>query len=195
MNSSARTQQTNDTMSNRVCPSSHIRVLDNFLRPVLHRPKRLFGPYVKAGDKVLDIGCGGGFASIGLARLVGDDGEVVAADIQPEMLEFTQKRAQAAGLSNRIKLHQSNSASTGLEEDFDFILAFWMAHETPDPSAFLEEVFSLLKPKGYFFLAEPKMHVSDQVFRDYVAQAEKIGFTLKQQPFVLLSRAAVLARA
>ena len=38
------------------------------------------------GMTVLDVGCGMGFFSIGLAKLVGDKGCVIAADVQPKML-------------------------------------------------------------------------------------------------------------
>lgn len=187
--------QTGSKMDNHVCSPGHIRVLDNFLRPWVHSPRRLFGPHIGPGMKALDIGCGGGFASLGLARLAGPEGRVVAADLQPQMLQMVARRAEKAGLADRIRLHQSDAYQTGLEGPFDFILAFWMAHEHPDPSAFLREVENLLKPGGRFFLAEPKMHVSPQVFRDFVAEAEALGLMPINRPFVLLSRAVVLEKS
>jgi cyclopropane fatty-acyl-phospholipid synthase-like methyltransferase len=38
----------------------------------------MLGPYVKPGMTVLDVGCGMGFFSIGMARMVGDEGRVIA---------------------------------------------------------------------------------------------------------------------
>ena len=70
----------------RVCSHRHVRMLDNFVRPFIHNPVKLFDAYLKPGMSALDIGCGGGFAAIGMARLVGDEGRVVAADVQLEML-------------------------------------------------------------------------------------------------------------
>ncbi len=46
---------------------------------------------------VLDIGCGGGFASLGLAQLVGEKGVVILADVQPQMLDIVQERATRVG--------------------------------------------------------------------------------------------------
>ena len=41
-----------------VCPWQIVRLFDNFLRPLVHNPRKLFGPYVRKGMTVLDIGCG-----------------------------------------------------------------------------------------------------------------------------------------
>ena len=77
--------------------SSQPTSVDNFVRPLLHNPAKLFGPYVKPGMQALDIGCGGGFASLGLARLVGPGGKVFASDLQQEMLDFVNASAEKAG--------------------------------------------------------------------------------------------------
>jgi len=180
--------------SEHVCPWQHVYLLDNFLRPLLHNPRKMFTPYVKSGMKALDIGCGRGFASLGLAHLVGETGLVVAADLQPEMLEMVGRRALKAKLTNRIRLHQCGSATTDLHENFDFVLAFWMAHERPDPDGFLHEVYHLLNPGGNFYLIEPKMHVSAKDFIDFTSQAGSIGFIKKANPSVRLSRAVVLSK-
>src|SRR5919108_3539807 len=48
---------------------------------------------VKPGDVVCDLGCGNGFYSLKIAKLVGERGKVIAVDIQPEMLELLKERA------------------------------------------------------------------------------------------------------
>ena len=75
-----------------VCPWQFAPLMDNFLRPLVHNPRRLFKPYVREGMTVLDVGCGAGFASLGLAELVGEEGLVISADLQPKMLEMVKKR-------------------------------------------------------------------------------------------------------
>jgi ubiquinone/menaquinone biosynthesis C-methylase UbiE len=142
----------------------------------------------------LDIGCGRGFASLGLARLVGRNGLVIAADLQTEMLEMVSHRAQKAGLSDRIRTHLCRQNGIGLSKQVDFALAFWMVHETPDIGAFLREVFTLLKPGAHFLVIEPKMHVSRDEFYDTISIARNVGFTAVRKPFVLWSRAVVLAK-
>ena len=179
---------------NRVCPWQHVNLFDNFLRPFIHNPQKLFRPYIRSGMTVLDIGCGRGFASLGLARLVGEDGLVISADLQPEMLEMVKERAAKVGLSDRIRLHRCETDRIGVREKLDFALAFYMFHEVPNSQAFLKEVFALLKPGGRFFITEPKIHVSPRDFEHTIHEAQKVGFTVLEKPWVLFSRTAVLAR-
>ena len=67
----------------------------------------MLGSYVSKGMTVLDVGCGLGFFSIGLARLVGHKGCVIAADVQSKMLKVMQKRSEKAGVSNIIRPFKS----------------------------------------------------------------------------------------
>src|SRR3954447_5970259 len=55
---------------------------------------------VKPGDTVCDMGCGNGFYTLKLAKLVGKDGRVIAVDIQPEMLELLKTAAKTEKLTN-----------------------------------------------------------------------------------------------
>src|SRR6187431_338663 len=55
---------------------------------------------VKPGDTVCDLGCGNGFYTLKLAKLVGEQGKVVAVDIQREMLELLKDRATAEKVTN-----------------------------------------------------------------------------------------------
>jgi ubiquinone/menaquinone biosynthesis C-methylase UbiE len=191
------TEQIRDTQvpgKNHVCPWHHVSTFDNLLRPLFHNPRKLFGPYVHQGMTVMDVGCGRGFASLGFAQLVGETGLVIAADLQPEMLEMVKQRAAKAGLSDRIRLHRCEADRIGVQAELDFALAFWMFHEVPDGRACLEEIFALLKPGGRLFIVEPKMHTSRSDFEHAVDEAREIGFTVSERPRVLLSRAAVLVK-
>jgi len=178
----------------QICPWQIVRLFDNFLRPLVHNPRKLFGPYVQTGMKVLDVGCGRGFASLGLARLVGEDGLVISADIQPEMLDMVKKRAARAGLSNRIRTHHCTVDCIGVREELDFAVAFFMLHEVTDVRAFLIELFTLLKPGGQLFITEPKIHVNRRDFENTVRLAQMVGFEISGTPSVRLGRAVVLVK-
>lgn len=179
---------------NHVCPVSAVRSFDNLLRPFFHDVRKLFGPHVEPGMTVLDVGCGGGWASLGLARLVGEDGLVISADLQPGMLELVLARAEKAGLTDRVRLHRCGEDRIGLAREIDFAVAFWMAHEVPDSRAFTAEVHSLLKPGGRFFVAEPKIHVPRARFERMVVGARQNGFRVVLKPRVSFSRAVVLEK-
>ncbi|MBK9392138.1 MAG: methyltransferase domain-containing protein [Bacteroidetes bacterium] len=70
-----------------VCPATYAGSLDNFLRRMMHKPEKILSPFLKEGMTALDMGCGPGFFTVDLARLVGDGGRVIAADLQQEMLD------------------------------------------------------------------------------------------------------------
>ena len=182
------------TEGRHICPWRIAPVIDNLLRPLIHNPKKLFGPYVKSGMTVMDIGCGGGFASLGLARLVGDEGLVISADLQPEMLEMVKERAEKAGLADRIRIHHCEANHIGVRESLDFAVALFMVHEVPNSRAFFEEIFKLLKPGGRFFFAEPKIHVSRGDFEYDVQEAVTLGFKIYGRPAISIGRAVVLVK-
>jgi len=73
----------------RVCPPKHVKWLNNPLRKLIQNPKNIMGEYVSPGDTVIDLGCGGGYFTVALAKMVGDRGRVIAMDLQKEMLDFT----------------------------------------------------------------------------------------------------------
>ncbi|MGB6852381.1 MAG: class I SAM-dependent methyltransferase, partial [Thermoanaerobaculia bacterium] len=98
-----------------VCPWWLAYSFDNRLRRFIHRPERLLGPYVRQGMTVLDVGCGMGHFSLGLARMVGSDGRVIAVDLQPEMLEVLSARANKEGLDERIRLHRCQKDELGVD--------------------------------------------------------------------------------
>jgi ubiquinone/menaquinone biosynthesis C-methylase UbiE len=178
-----------------VCPWQIGPLFDNFLRPLVHNPRKLFGPYVSNGMKVLDVGCGAGFASLGLADLVGEEGLVISADIQPQMLNMVKKRAAKVGFHNRIRTHRCDSNRIGVEEELDFAVAFFMMHEVLDSRAFLEELYALLKPGGRLFLSEPRVHVSRRNFERTVKEAKSVGFAVSERPGVRFGMTVVLVKS
>ena len=145
-------------------------------------------------DRVLDIGCGAGFTSLGLARLVGKEGMVIAADIQSKMLKIVQERAIRERLSDRIRIHLCSPDKIGLREELDLAVAFFMVHEVPDIKAFIEEIYTLLKPGGRFFITEPMVHVGILAFQQMIQTVENIGFEITERPKVIFGRTALLEK-
>ena len=177
-----------------VCPWQLAPIIDNRLRPLVHNPEKIFVPYVTRGMTVLDVGCGAGFASLGLARLVGEEGLVIAADLQPKMLGMVKERAIREGLADRIRIHLCNRDRVGLREELDFAVAFFMVHEVPDVEIFLEEIYALLKPDGRFFITEPKIHVGLLAFQQIMRKAQVIGFEIAERPSVRFGRTVLLVK-
>ncbi|MBU1343861.1 MAG: class I SAM-dependent methyltransferase [Proteobacteria bacterium] len=178
-----------------VCSHSHSFFLDNFFRRLIQNPKKIVGNHINEGDIVVDLGCGPGYFSIDMAKMVGPSGKVFAADLQKEMLEKVAKKAKKFHLDDRIILHNCPQDQIGLSQDIkaDFILAFYMVHETPDHIKFLKEVKTLLKKGGKFLLAEPRFHVSENHFQKITRDIKDIGFIVLNTDSGIGSRSLLLS--
>ncbi len=180
-------------MAKHVCPWWLAYTFDNPLRKLLHKPEQLLSSYVKEGMTVVDFGCGMGHFSIGMARMVGADGRVFSVDIQQQMHDILKKRAQRAGVADRINTILTDGTSPGVEEAVDFALAFWVVHETPDEREFFTHIRSVLKENGRLLVAEPKIHVDQAEFDTIVSRALEAGFQIDNRPDIKMSRAIVLS--
>ena len=178
-----------------ICPWWFAYSFDNALRRLFHKPEQMLAPYVKEGMRAIDIGCGMGFFSIGMARLVGDEGSVISVDLQQKMLDTVHRRAEKAGVAHRIRLHRCERDNIGIQEEVDFALLFWMVHEVPAPQILMRQVYSILNSEGKLLLVEPNLHVSHTQFQEVVASAGGAGFTLREYPNIGLSRAALLDKS
>ncbi len=177
-----------------VCPWWVIYLFDNPFRRIFHQPEKMLAPYISDKMTVLDIGCGIGYFSIPMGRLVGDKGKVISIDVQKKMLNGVKRRALKAGLEHRIQMHLCESHKLGIKTVGDFILTFWMAHEVTDIENFMAEVFSLLKVGGKYLLVEPLLHVPKQKFSSISNTAIQAGFKILSHPNIALSRALLFEK-
>jgi ubiquinone/menaquinone biosynthesis C-methylase UbiE len=180
--------------NNMVCPWWLCYSFDNPLRRIFHKPELLLAPYLKPGMTAVDIGCGMGYFTMGLAKLAGPGGRVIAVDLQQQMLDTLEKRARRAGVADRIVLHRCRPESLGVEGPVDFALAFWMAHEVPDKGRFFGEIFALLKTGGRLLLVEPKFHVTLRSLERTLAVCREAGFRALEEPVIALSRAVLMGK-
>jgi ubiquinone/menaquinone biosynthesis C-methylase UbiE len=128
---------------------------------------------------VLEPGCGMGYFTLPLARMVGETGQVIAIDIQPEMIAMTAKRCLKAGLFDRIEMRLGESDRLKIEDlsgTVDFTVAIHMVHETSNTGGFFKEVWKALKNEGRLLVIEPKGHVSLREFDKTIATAKEVGF-------------------
>ena len=183
-----------DLRKNHICPVAIAGFLDNRVRRWLQDPRKILSPYIKEGMTVLDIGCGPGFFTMDIARLVGKSGRVIAADLQEGMLQSLRKKIRKTDVEGRIRLHKCEENGIGLSETVDFITAFYMIHEIPDQEAFLKELRSILNPRGQVFIIEPPFHVSKAAFEETLRKAREIGFDPVEGPRVFFSRTVILKK-
>jgi ubiquinone/menaquinone biosynthesis C-methylase UbiE len=180
-----------------VCPWWLGYFLASPVRRLRQDPMRILRPFVQEGMTVVEPGCGMGFFTLDLARLVGSTGRVVAVDLQPRMLAGLARRARKAGLADRIEARLAMRQSLGIDDlggSADFVLAFAVVHELPDQVPFFADMYAVLKPGGRMLLAEPRGHVSDAGFASTIACATRAGFAASPGPSIRRSRSAVLER-
>jgi SAM-dependent methyltransferase len=75
----------------------------------------------RAGERVLDVGCGCGASTLDLARAVGPAGRVLALDISGPMVAEGRARAEAAGIDN-VDWRQADAATAALD-GFDLLVS------------------------------------------------------------------------
>ncbi len=185
-----------DNERNRVCPVELGNSLDSKLRKRLQNPRRILSPYIKEGMTALDIGCGPGFFSIELAKMVGRGGRVFSADLQDGMLEKLRNKTRGTELEERITLVKCGKDEINVSEKIDFALAFYMVHEVPNKESFFKQLKSVLNENGQILIVEPKLfHVSKKDFEVTTQFAETVGFTINPGPRLLLSWTAILRHA
>jgi 2-polyprenyl-3-methyl-5-hydroxy-6-metoxy-1,4-benzoquinol methylase len=122
---------------NRICPVENAGGLDNGIRRWLQNPRKILGPYINEGMTTLDFGCGPGFFTIDMAKMVGKSGRVIACDLQDGMLEKLRAKIKGSPFENIITLHKCQKDRIGVTETVDFILVFYMLHEVPNQDNYL----------------------------------------------------------
>lgn len=115
-----------------------------------HHAWKLAG--VSVGARVLDVGCGPGYASIDLAQLVGPAGRVVGVDESAMFVAELNRRAHALALPH-LGAHQGDVQALGaaLPPDaapFDAAYCRWVLCFVPDPARVLREISAQLRPGG-----------------------------------------------
>ena len=86
---------------------------DSTLTPVTDALLAFAAP--RAGERMLDVGCGCGAPTLEFARAVGPSGRVAGLDISGPMLAEGERRAKAAGLAN-VDWRQADPATAALDE-------------------------------------------------------------------------------
>lgn len=178
----------------KVCPVEKAGALEAFWRKWLQNPKRILRKYLTEGKTALDFGCGPGFFTVEAARLVGSAGKVVAVDLQEGMLDIVRSKIEGSELAERIELLRCEADSVGYSGNADFIIAFYVVHETPDARDLLNQFYGILNPGGKVLIAEPNFHVTKELFAELIADAESVGFLIDSKPNMFFSRSVVLRK-
>jgi predicted methyltransferase len=146
--------------------------------------------HVAEGTTVADIGAGGGWFTVRLARRVGPNGRVYAVDVQHLMIQAIDRRVQREGLANvTAVLGDAVDPNLPPEVRTDAVLIVDAFHEMEDPVALLRNVARTLKPHGRIGIIDyregeggPGPDPEDRVpAAEVIARARDAGLKLLEQ--------------
>ena len=160
------------------CPSwlGWMVELDNPFTRVNHAQFIVDHLGLERGMSVLDAGCGPGRVTLPLAEAVGPQGEVVALDVQDEMLARVHEKVDAAGLENVRYLQAELGGGRLPANAFDRAVLVSVLGEIPHQAAALRELYDGLKPGGILSVTEVIFDPHFQGRRSVLRLAEAAGF-------------------
>ena len=101
-----------------------------------------------AGEKVVDVGSGGGIDSLIAARMVGSTGEVVGIDMTPAMLEKARAAAAESGVGN-VTFREAYMEGLPVPDGWaDVVISNGVLNLTPDKQKAVAEMFRVLRSGG-----------------------------------------------
>jgi ubiquinone/menaquinone biosynthesis C-methylase UbiE len=110
---------------------------------------------IKAGHKVLDVGCGSGFDTVNLSSLVQASGQVIGIDFDEEMIIRADKYAEAAGVKDRVLHRYADALQLPFETNvFDSCRSERLFQHLVEPERALSEMVRVTKPGGWIVVMD-----------------------------------------
>jgi SAM-dependent methyltransferase len=143
-----------------------LRILSRVMRPSSLALLRRQG--VSEGMTCLEIGCGGGDLACDLAELVGDNGRVIATDVDATILELASREAQERGFTN-LEFVRSDIISETPVRNVDLVHARFLLTHLPLRDRALKQMYEALRTGGSVIL-------EDIDFRGYFTEPQCPAF-------------------
>lgn len=141
---------------------------------------------LKAGDNVLDLGCGTGTLTLVAKERAGAAGEVCGIDATPEMIEIARRKAARGAMDVRFEVG-SIADIPFPDGKFDTVLCSFMMHHVPPEikQKGISEIMRVLRKNGHLLILD--MHqpglvtnlttlIEDAGFRDVTIESKRIAF-------------------
>ena len=111
--------------------------------------------FLEPGERVLDIGSGGGIDTILAAKRVGPEGRAMGLDILDEMCERGRRHAAEAGVEGWTEFVRGEMEDIPLpDESVDVVISNGVLNLSARKSRALAEIFRLLRPGGRICMAD-----------------------------------------
>ena len=160
--------------------------MDNFFEMTdKNKPQKLTDPIlilekleISKGTKVADFGCGSGYFSLPLARLVGGEGKVFAIDILESSLESVRSKVETEGFLNIETVHVDLEVPNGSglqKQSIDLVLLANLLYQVGNRLSIFKEAKRVLKKTGKLVIIEWKPNVKEKP----LGPNQKINFNKK----------------
>jgi 2-polyprenyl-3-methyl-5-hydroxy-6-metoxy-1,4-benzoquinol methylase len=103
--------------------------------------------------RVADIGCGGGWAGIALARRF-PALEVDGYDVDAATVALARRNVETEGLTERVRVLHEDPASSPRDAQYDLVMAYECVHDMPDPVSVLAAMRGMTRPGGHVLVAD-----------------------------------------
>jgi ubiquinone/menaquinone biosynthesis C-methylase UbiE len=135
-------------------PAFLVQLIDNRWRNPAFLEGALFRHVIKPGQRVLEIGPGGGTFTLAVAERVGPQGSVAAVDIDRSLIARLRERALVEGVSN-LEARVSSVYDLPFPNDsFDSAIMITVFGEIPQPERMLPELRRVIRPGGTLAISE-----------------------------------------
>ncbi|HXG52039.1 MAG TPA: class I SAM-dependent methyltransferase [candidate division Zixibacteria bacterium] len=109
---------------------------------------------LRPGDRVVDLGAGGGYFTFRLARAVGPAGKLYAVDIDPDMIELVAEQAQREGFANVQTVLAASDDPRLPDREIDLVFAANTYHHIGNRVAYFRNLRKYLAPGGRVAIVE-----------------------------------------
>jgi len=124
--------------------AARLRLINRVKWPTTERLLATAG--LRAGMRVLDLGCGGGAVTLKMAALVGAEGEVVGIDLDPSILRLAKEEAEDSNLP--VSFRHLGAEELDEAAAYDFAYSRYLMSHLRHPERALEAMVSALRPGG-----------------------------------------------
>ena len=177
------------------------QVFDDPTRDAWQRPDDVLRALeLEPGMIVADVGAGTGYFSVRLAHAV-PRGEVIATDLEPDMVRFLGERARRERLPNLRAVQATPTASGLAAQSVDRILVVHVWHHLADCGEYARDLAAALRPAGRLFVVDfsptaqrgppASMRVAPEAV---IATLEGAGLSARVSPVMLADQYIVEAR-